>query len=70
MCGEAVITYVEFAPTPVLTCGARRGRDDPGYPADGSGFLATAVAFGPARMGFGLFLPNFREEFALTHVSA
>ena len=26
----------------------------------------TAVAFGPARMGFGLFLPAFREEFALS----
>ena len=31
-----------------------------------AGFVATAVAFGPARMGFGLFLPAFREEFALT----
>jgi len=31
-----------------------------------SGFLATAVAFGPARMGFGLFLPAFRAEFALS----
>jgi predicted MFS family arabinose efflux permease len=31
-----------------------------------AGFVATAVAFGPARMGFGLFLPNFREDFALT----
>lgn len=26
-----------------------------------AGFLATAVSFGPARMGFGLFLPTFRE---------
>lgn len=31
-----------------------------------AGFIATAVAFGPARMGFGLFLPAFREEFALS----
>ena len=30
-----------------------------------AGFLATAVAFGPARMGFGLFLPTFRDTFAL-----
>lgn len=30
------------------------------------GFFATAVAFGPARMGYGLFLPEFREEFALS----
>ncbi|MDP9485702.1 MAG: MFS transporter [Actinomycetota bacterium] len=31
-----------------------------------AGFLATAVAFGPARNGYGLFLPYFREEFALS----
>ncbi|WP_306118090.1 MULTISPECIES: MFS transporter [unclassified Roseitalea] len=31
-----------------------------------AGFVATAVAFGPARMGFGLFLPVFRTEFALS----
>lgn len=31
-----------------------------------AGFLATAVAFGPARNGYGLFLPHFREEFALS----
>ncbi len=31
-----------------------------------TGLIATAVAFGPARMGFGLFLPAFREEFALS----
>jgi len=31
-----------------------------------AGFVATAVAFGPARMGFGLFLPAFREEFVLS----
>jgi len=31
-----------------------------------AGFIATAVAFGPARMGFGLFLPSFREDFALS----
>ena len=31
-----------------------------------AGFIATAVAFGPARMGFGLFLPAFREDFALS----
>ncbi len=31
-----------------------------------AGFLATAVAYGPARMGFGLFLPAFREDFALS----
>ena len=30
------------------------------------GFGATAVAFGPARVGFGLFLPRFREAFALS----
>ncbi len=31
-----------------------------------AGFIATAVAFGPARMGFGLFLPTFRQDFALS----
>ena len=31
-----------------------------------AGFCATAVAFGPARNGYGLFLPYFREEFGLT----
>ena len=31
-----------------------------------AGFVATAVAFGPARMGYGLFLPEFRESFALS----
>ena len=35
-----------------------------------AGFVATAVAFGPARMGFGLFLPAFRTEFALTTSTA
>jgi MFS family permease len=31
-----------------------------------AGFVATAMAFGPARMGFGLFLPEFRDAFALS----
>lgn len=31
-----------------------------------AGFLATAIAFGPARMGFGLFLPEFRDSFQIT----
>lgn len=31
-----------------------------------AGFLATAVAFGPARMGYGLFLPEFRTAFGLS----
>lgn len=35
-----------------------------------AGFFATAVAFGPARMGFGLFLPAFRDEFALSTSAA
>ncbi|RKQ95738.1 putative MFS family arabinose efflux permease [Kushneria sinocarnis] len=30
------------------------------------GALATAVSFGPARIGFGLFLPQLRETFELT----
>ena len=35
-----------------------------------AGFLATAVAFGPARMGFGLFLPRLTEAFALSTAQA
>jgi len=35
-----------------------------------AGFVATAVSFGPARMGFGLFLPAFREDFALSTSTA
>lgn len=35
-----------------------------------AGFVATAIAFGPARMGFGLFLPDFRAEFALSTTQA
>lgn len=35
-----------------------------------AGFAATAITYGPARMGFGLFLPVFREEFSLTTQTA
>ena len=31
-----------------------------------AGFFAIAVAFGPARNGFGLFLPDFRRDFGLS----
>jgi predicted MFS family arabinose efflux permease len=31
-----------------------------------AGFCATAVAFGPARNGYGLFLPYIRQEFGLS----
>ena len=31
-----------------------------------AGFSATAIAFGPARMGFGLFAPDFRAAFGLS----
>lgn len=31
-----------------------------------AGFVATAVTFGPARNGYGLFLPEIREEFGLS----
>ena len=36
------------------------------WPLAFGGALATAVAFGPARIGFGLFLPRFREQFELS----
>jgi predicted MFS family arabinose efflux permease len=31
-----------------------------------AGFVATAVAYGPARTGYGLFVPDFRGEFGLS----
>ena len=31
-----------------------------------AGFAATAVSFGPARMGFGLFVPEFRSAFGMS----
>ncbi len=31
-----------------------------------AGFAATAITYGPARMGFGLFLSEFRADFALS----
>jgi predicted MFS family arabinose efflux permease len=39
-----------------------------GLPA--AGFFATAVAFGPARIGFGLFLPQFRDAFGFSSQTA
>ncbi|MCC6008617.1 MAG: MFS transporter [Rhodobacteraceae bacterium] len=35
-----------------------------------AGLVATAISFGPARMGFGLFLPTFRETFELSTAQA
>ncbi|WFE76551.1 MFS transporter [Roseinatronobacter sp. S2] len=31
-----------------------------------AGFAATAIGFGPARMGFGLFVPEFRSAFSMS----
>jgi len=31
-----------------------------------AGFAATAITYGPARMGFGLFLSEFRDDFTLS----
>ncbi len=31
-----------------------------------AGFAATAIGFGPARMGFGLFAPEFRSAFSMS----
>jgi predicted MFS family arabinose efflux permease len=31
-----------------------------------AGFVATAVAYGPARTGYGLFVPDFRGEFGIS----
>ncbi|SIO38263.1 Predicted arabinose efflux permease, MFS family [Rhodovulum sp. ES.010] len=35
-----------------------------------AGSVATAIAFGPARIGFGLFLPQFREDFSISTSTA
>ncbi len=35
-----------------------------------AGFAATAITYGPARMGFGLFLPEFRSVFSISTQSA
>ena len=35
-----------------------------------AGFAATAVSFGPGRIGFGLFLPRLRESFELSGFQA
>ena len=35
-----------------------------------AGFAATATAFGPGRIGFGLFLPRLREAFDLSEAQA
>ncbi|SCZ22874.1 MFS transporter [Afifella marina] len=35
-----------------------------------AGFAATAIAYGPARMGFGLFLPEFRSSFEISTQTA
>ena len=44
-----------------------RSRAGEGWVARGlAGFAATAVAYGPARTGYGLFAPDFREEFGLS----
>ncbi len=49
-----------------------KGKRERGGAKDGTwrlglaGFFAIAVAFGPARSGFGLFLPDFRRQFGLS----
>jgi predicted MFS family arabinose efflux permease len=35
-----------------------------------AGFAATAITYGPARMGFGLFLPQFRSAFGVSTQTA
>lgn len=38
----------------------------PFWTLSAAGFAATAITYGPARMGFGLFLSEFRDSFDLT----
>ena len=35
-----------------------------------AGFAATAIAYGPARMGFGLFLPELKAAFPISTQAA
>lgn len=42
----------------------------PGKRVGIAGFLATAVAYGPARMGFGLFLPDLRRDLGISSTFA
>src|SRR6056297_1218518 len=35
-------------------------------PLSAAGFAATTISFGPARMGFGLFVPEFRTAFSMS----
>ncbi len=47
---------------------ATRGNGAPQL--DLAGFAATAVAYGPARVGYGLFVPDFSEAFGLSSTGA
>ena len=38
----------------------------PFWKLSAAGFAATAITYGPARMGFGLFLPEFRSVFSIS----
>ncbi|WP_128292474.1 MFS transporter [Afifella aestuarii] len=42
----------------------------PFWKLSAAGFAATAIAYGPARMGFGLFLPEFRSAFGISTQTA
>lgn len=42
----------------------------PFWKLSAAGFAATAITYGPARMGFGLFLPEFRSVFSISTQSA
>ncbi|MGX1101178.1 MFS transporter [Amorphus sp. MBR-141] len=42
----------------------------PFWKLSGAGFAATAITYGPARMGFGLFLPELRSVFAISTETA
>jgi len=42
----------------------------PFWKLSAAGFAATAITYGPARMGFGLFLPQFKSLFAISTQTA
>lgn len=71
---RACVFGTPFTPLPQVDLGHDANRTGASmrqvYLLASAGFVATAVAFGPARMGFGLFLPTFREAFALSTTMA
>lgn len=48
----------------------RSPRMRPFWKLSAAGFAATAITYGPARMGFGLFVPQFKQAFSISTQTA